>query len=77
MRICHNKCRKYGELDSKFDVRYSNKDSFKMGYGRCRECGIFIKEFTWCPCCSSRISFRPKNNIAKRKFNEARNIVRY
>lgn len=62
----------------KHDVRHSDKDSWYMGYFRCRHCEIYIKDgTTYCFCCSRRLAIRPRCAKSRRMLVEKLNIKRY
>jgi lipopolysaccharide biosynthesis regulator YciM len=52
-----------------------NKDAYRNGFFRCRECKYYIKDFTYCPCCRTRLSIAPRNAKCKREYYK--DLVRY
>ena len=42
---------------------------------RCRKCEYYIKDFTYCPCCGTRLAIAPRNAKSKREL--LKDIVRY
>tara|TARA_R110000744_G_scaffold29685_1_gene70629 strand:+ start:2518 stop:2724 length:207 start_codon:yes stop_codon:yes gene_type:complete len=63
------------EFKKEFDITRVHKNAFRSGYYRCRKCEYYIKDFTYCPCCGTRLAIAPRNAKSKRVLNE--NIGRY
>ena len=72
--ICKYLCQRE-QFKKEFNTTRVNRDSFKLGYSRCRKCEYYIKGFTYCPCCATRLAIAPRNAKSKRILNE--NIGRY
>jgi len=49
-----------------FDTTKVCRNAYKLGYLRCRGCGIFIKNVKRCPCCQSNLANMPRNAKSKR-----------
>ena len=62
---CKRHC-KTKDFKQKYSTIIKNIGSFKAGYFKCRECVFYIKEFSYCPCCGSRLSTGPRNAKCKR-----------
>jgi len=55
--------------------RSINGGRYIEGQKRCQRCDIYI---TWnvsvfCPCCGTRLRYKPRNGKLKLKFNKAKN----
>jgi len=75
-----NNCVGYCHIDEckeKFDVRYSHRNAFQLGYSVCRQCEFYIKGMSFCPCCGGRLSVKPRNSTSKRLLNEKLGVKRY
>ncbi len=75
-----NKCRDYCHSDEcagMFDIRFTHRNSFQLGYSSCRQCEFYIKDVKKCPCCMGRLSSKPRNATSKRLLNEKLGVVRY
>ena len=62
-------CREQCKLESfikKHKTIKKNHGAFKAGYFRCRKCEFYIKEFSYCPCCGTRLATGPRNAKFKR-----------
>ena len=58
------------------DIRRVDRNSFRLGYFRCRPCDFYIRtEGVRCPCCESRLARSPRNARSKRAHNAE--VVRY
>jgi uncharacterized paraquat-inducible protein A len=61
-----------------YDTRKTDRNSFLLGYKRCKECEYYIKDPTiHCPCCHNKLAIRPKNNKRKRILMDKQGIKRY
>ena len=72
--ICKNMCQT-DKFKNEFDTTRAHKNSFREGYSRCRKCEYYIKDFTYCPCCGTRLAIAPRNAKSKRVLNQ--DIGRY
>ena len=63
--ICKNMCQRE-EFKTEYKTTRVHKDAFRLGYSRCRKCEYYIKEFTYCPCCGTRLAIGPRNAKSKR-----------
>mgnify|MGYP000055054954 FL=1 len=72
--ICKNMCQRE-EFKKEFDITRVHKNAFRSGYYRCRKCEYYIKDFTYCPCCGTRLAIAPRNAKCKRALNQ--DIGRY
>jgi len=75
-----NKCIGYCHTDEckeKFDIRYTHRNSFQLGYYSCRQCEVYYKGLTKCQCCGGRLSIKPRNATSKRLLNEKLGVKRY
>jgi hypothetical protein len=63
----------------KFKQEYTtttkNKNAYRNGFFRCRKCEYYIKDFTYCPCCGTKLAIAPRNAKSKRELTK--DIVRY
>ena len=68
MTECKSQCSTPDFL-MEYDVRISNRDSYIMGYYRCRSCNIYIKcDSNRCPCCNTLMAVKARNNIHRQKI---------
>ena len=72
---CKGICK--SEQFKKLDTRRSHRDSYRLGYSRCRRCSYYIKGERFCPCCKTILSIKPRNVKHKRLLNERLGIKRY
>lgn len=54
-------------------IKAGTRSRYSEGQKRCQRCEIYI---TWnisifCPCCSTRLRYKPRNSKLKLKFNKA------
>jgi rRNA maturation endonuclease Nob1 len=63
------------KFKTEFDTTRIHKNAFRLGYSRCRKCEYYIKDFTYCPCCGTRLAIAPRNAKSKRALNQ--DIGRY
>jgi hypothetical protein len=63
------------KFKKEYDITKTHRNAFRLGYSRCRKCEYYIKDFTYCPCCGTRLAIAPRNAKAKRVLNEG--IGRY
>jgi hypothetical protein len=74
---CNSRCSLDDFLNT-YETRIADRDSFKLGYKRCRKCEIYIKyDGHRCPCCQNRLASGPKNAKSKRLLNESIGIKRH
>ena len=64
---CHNICHNYKVYwNSKLGSRYA------LGHKRCDKCEVFMKvESVYCPCCSIRLKYKPRNKYQKMAYAKA------
>ncbi len=72
---CKGVCK--SEKFKEYDLRYTHRNTYLLGYSRCRRCEFYIKGLIYCPCCSSILSIKPKNAYSKRLMNERLGVKRY
>ena len=64
--MCKGVCNE-DKFDNIYDIRRTDRDSFKLGYKRCRKCAYYIKgPETRCPCCNSKLAVISRNSTSKR-----------
>lgn len=63
------------DFNKKYKTRRIHRDSFKLGYFRCRQCEYYVKGMSYCACCGTRLAIAPRNARSKRKLNAE--VVRY
>ena len=77
MNICHGNCDVI-DFKEKYNTRKSHKNSYRLGYKRCRICDMYIKHNdNRCPCCRSLLATNPKNNKTRREKLEQLQVHRY
>ena len=72
--ICKNKCHT-DKFKKEFKTTKFHKNAFRNGFSRCRKCEFYIKDFTYCPCCGTRLAIAPRNAKSKRELHQ--NVGRY
>lgn len=60
-----------------YNTRLTHRNAYALGYSRCRRCEFYIKGETYCPCCTTILSTKPRNAKSKRILNEKLGIQRY
>lgn len=52
-----------------------NEGRYIKGQKRCQRCDIYISwdVSVFCPCCGTRLRYKPRNGKLKLKFNKAKN----
>ncbi len=52
-----------------------SKGRYIKGQKRCQRCDIYINWniSVFCPCCGTRLRYKPRNGKLKLKFNDAKN----
>lgn len=65
---CKGIC-KTAKFINEYKTTTKNKNSFKLGYFRCRRCEYYIKGFNNCPCCGTKLAQVPRNAKSKRLLN--------
>lgn len=63
--VCKGLCEQK-DFKKKFTVTKKHLNAFTLGFFRCRKCEYYIKEFTYCPCCGTRLAVVPRNTKSKR-----------
>lgn len=63
--ICKGLCEQK-DFKKKFTVTKKHSNAFTLGFFRCRKCEYYIKGFTYCPCCGTRLAIGPRNAKSKR-----------
>ena len=55
----------------------TSKGRYIEGQKRCQRCDIYINwnVSVFCPCCGTRLRYKPRNGKLKLKFNKAKNDV--
>lgn len=65
---CNNTCKKYKA------TRESIYSFYESGFKRCTYCEIFLDYAGgWCPCCSTKLRFAPRNNRGRNDNNNNNN----
>ena len=72
--ICKNICQT-DEFKKNNTITKIHRNAFRNGFFRCRKCEYYIKDFTYCPCCGTRLAIAPRNAKSKREL--LKDIVRY
>lgn len=76
-RDCSNHCHDPRQMKL-HDVRLSHRNSWNLGYWRCRNCEVYIKDGKpTCFCCSRRMAIRPRNAKSRRMLVDSLDIKRY
>jgi hypothetical protein len=66
--LCKGYC---DNFDDKYDIRRADRDSFKLGYKRCRQCSYYIRGLeSRCPCCQSKLAIKARNATSKRLLRQ-------
>jgi hypothetical protein len=65
--ICKNVCQT-DEFKKNHTITKKNKNAYRDGFFRCRKCEYYIKDFTYCPCCGTRLAIAPRNAKSKRAY---------
>ena len=63
------------EFKKAYTITKKNKNAYRNVFFRCRKCEYYIKDFTYCPCCGTRLAIAPRNAKCKREL--LKDIVRY
>ena len=72
--ICKYTCQT-AEFKKAYTITKIHRNAFRNGFHRCRKCEYYIKDFTYCPCCGTRLAIAPRNAKSKREL--LKDIVRY
>ena len=68
---CKNICKNYKVYwNSALGSRYA------LGHKRCYKCEVFMKvDGVYCPCCSIRLKYKPRNQYQKKAYAKALNVI--